>query len=769
VALSKQKQFFYEFGSFRVDPVNRLLFRNDELLPLQPKMFDTLLLLIENRGQLIQKDELMSRLWPDTVVEESNLTQNVYVLRKLLGNDPQGDRYIETIPKRGYRFTANVQEVRQQSEELILERQTISRIVVEEEAEIESPASLEELSIGANHNERMVRFDQPAIVPWGPGAATKNRKNIAFVAGTAAIIALAAVLWWTLRPSTRPDQGSAKPFQSTSISRLTDIGRVVFPTISRDGKYLAYVSLDDEERRSIWVKHIPTGSATQIVPTAPTVGYESLVFSLDGNYVYFNRNEKGAPYVLCQVPVLGGATRRLIEDVWGAVTFSPDGKRLAFVRAEWNKGEHSLIVADADGTNERTLATRRSPDYFNVFGLGPAWSPNGNTIACSGGNSSDDYQCLVEVRVDDGSEKSISSERWDSVGQLGWVGDGSGLVFFARKQPALPQQIWYLSYPDGALRSITNDLSAYEWLALTADSSIIVAQRGEQISNIWVAPSDGTTSGLARGGFTVDASRAKQITLGVGKNDGFYGLCWTPEDRIIYSSDVNGSRDLWITDADGTNQEQLTVGAGRFNSHPSVERNVRYIVFSSNRAGAQNIWRMDADGRNPKQLTHGRAEYRPSLSPDGRWIVYPSGDSSPRLWKVSIDGGEPQQLTDRQCTSPVLSPDGKLIAYGYFDEQMTPPWRIGIMSSEGGPMLNSFPAHFRGLVRWSVDAQSLMYIDDNNVSNIWSQPLTGGPPRRLTDFKEMRIYYFDWSRDGKWLACARGVVNTDAVMIRDLK
>jgi Tol biopolymer transport system component/DNA-binding winged helix-turn-helix (wHTH) protein len=767
VALSKQKQFFYEFGSFRIDLVNRLLFRNGELVPLQPKMFDTLLLLIENRGQLIEKDELMSRLWPDTVVEESNLTQNVYVLRKMLGADPQGDRYIETIPKRGYRFTANVQEVRQPGEELILERQTISRIVVEEEAEIESPASLEEPSIGANHNERLVRFGQPAIAPSSPGTAAKTRKTIIFVA--TALIALVAVLWWTLRPFTRPDQGSAKPFQNISISRLTDIGRVVFPTISPDGKYLAYVSLDDQERRSIWVKHIPTGSATQIVPTDPNVGYESLVFSLDGNYIYFNRNEKGAPYALCQVPVLGGATRRLIEEVWGAVTFSPDGKQLAFMRAHWNKGEHTLIVADADGTDERALATRRSPDYFNVFGLGPAWSPNGKTIACGAGNTTDDYQCLVEVRVDDGSEKTISSERWDSVGQLGWIGDGSGLVFFARKQPSLPQQIWYLSYPDGEPRSITNDLSAYDWLALTADSSIIVAQRGEQISNIWVVPSDGNTSGIARGGFAVDASRAKQITLGVGKNDGFYGICWTPEDRIVYSSDTNGSRDLWITDPDGANQKQLTIGADRFNSHPSVSPYTPYIVFSSNRAGAQNIWRMDADGRNPKQLTHGRAEYRPSLSPDGRWIVYPSGDSTPFLWKVSLDGSEPQQLTERQATSPVVSPDGKLVAYGYFDEQMNPPWRIGVMSFEGGPMLKSFPAHFRGLVRWSADAQSLMYIDDYNVSNIWSQPLTGGPPKRLTDFMEMRIYYFDWSRDGKWLACARGAVNTDAVMIRDLR
>src|ERR1041384_7223425 len=102
---------FYEFGPFRIDKVNHVLMRDGETLPLKPKVFDTLLLLVENQGRVLDKDELLTRLWPDTVVVESNLSQNVYLLRKTLDDELGGEVYIETMPKRGYRFVARVNEV----------------------------------------------------------------------------------------------------------------------------------------------------------------------------------------------------------------------------------------------------------------------------------------------------------------------------------------------------------------------------------------------------------------------------------------------------------------------------------------------------------------------------------------------------------------------------------------------------------------------------------------------------------------------------------
>src|SRR5207253_10092908 len=109
---SKENRHFYEFGPFRIDTLNRQLLRDEQVVPLKAKAVDTLLLLIQNRGDLIEKNELMQRLWPDSFVEEANLTQNIYTLRQALGGD-----YIETIPRRGYRFLAEVNERNEDSTE----------------------------------------------------------------------------------------------------------------------------------------------------------------------------------------------------------------------------------------------------------------------------------------------------------------------------------------------------------------------------------------------------------------------------------------------------------------------------------------------------------------------------------------------------------------------------------------------------------------------------------------------------------------------------
>src|SRR6266404_8617372 len=124
---------FYEFGPFQIDKVNHVLMRDGETLPLKPKVFDTLLLLVENRGRVLDKDELLSRLWPDTIVEESNLTQNVYLLRKALGEEPEADadEYIETMPKRGYRFVASVLEVGDPGTDVFVEEYSRSHLVIE--------------------------------------------------------------------------------------------------------------------------------------------------------------------------------------------------------------------------------------------------------------------------------------------------------------------------------------------------------------------------------------------------------------------------------------------------------------------------------------------------------------------------------------------------------------------------------------------------------------------------------------------------------------
>ena len=448
---------------------------------------------------------------------------------------------------------------------------------------------------------------------------------------------------------------------------------------------------------------------------------------------------------------------------------SPDGQRLAFVRVKWNEGEHTLFVAKADGTDERPLTTLKTPEYFNVFGIGPSWSPNGKTIACSGGSAEGGrHDDAIVIDVDSGAQRLLSGRRWHSMGQVVWVPDGVALLVPANEKSGSPQQIWRLSYPSGEVQRVTNDLSDYEMLSLTTDGNTLVGQQSEQVTNLWVIARNSEKARLSD--HPRSETEASQITSGLSRRDGFYGVTWTPDGQIVYSSNAGGYYDLWIVKSDGSDTRRLTESVGESNIFPAVSPDGHFIVFCSDRAGENNIWRVDMDGRNPVQLTHGKGEYHATFSVDGRWVIYESSaGSTSNLWKVAIDGGEPIRLTDHSAGNPVASPDGKLIAYRYFDEQAKPPWRLGIMPSEGGAAIRSFPEPFRCFT-WTPGGHAITYIVGfNTVSNLWSQSVDGGRPLQLTDFNEKRIYCFDWSRDGKQIVLARGNWSSDVVMISNFK
>ena len=751
--MTKRQKHLYEFGGFSLDVENHVLLKANEPVPLQPKAFDTLLLLVERRDEVLSKDELLKSLWPDSFVEEANLSQNIYVLRKALGHGEHGEEFIKTVPKRGYQFVAAVQET-SNDVDLMFEERTRTQVFTEEV--FEGEVARETIHLPARSK-----------------LLTGKRRQIG-IAVIAVVIAIAsgAYILWRSNPWRHSAAAQSEPrqvLQAMNLQRLTDIGKVTHPAISPDGKYLAYVLHDDpSDHTSIWVKHIPTGTAQQIVPSVEAAdGYEAPIFSPDGNFVYFLRRQEGVN-TLYRVAVLGDSPRKLIEDVWGRVAPSPDGQRLAFVRVKWNEGEHTLFVANADGTGERPVAMRKTPEYFNVFGIGPSWSPDGKTIGCSGGSTDGGrHDDAIIVDVASGAQRLLSGRRWHSMGQVTWTTDGAALLVPANEKSGSPQQIWRLSYPGGEVQRVTNDLSDYEMLSLTADGSKLVAQQSEQITNLWVIARDSKERRLADHQGKTEAS---QITSGVSRRDGFYGVGWTPDDQIVYSSNASGYYDLWMINPDGSNPRRLTESKGESNIFPAASPDGRFIVFCSDRAGENNIWRVDIDGRNPVQLTRGKDEYHATFSPDGRWVIYDSSaGSTSNLWKVSIEGGEPIRLTDHSAGDPVTSPDGTLIAYIYFDQQTKPPWRLGIMPFDGGAEIRSFPEPFR-CFDWTPNGHAITYIVGINiVSNLWSQSLDGGPPRQLTDFNEKRIYCFDWSRDGKHIALARGNWSSDAVMISNFK
>ncbi|MBA3692968.1 MAG: PD40 domain-containing protein [Acidobacteria bacterium] len=265
-----------------------------------------------------------------------------------------------------------------------------------------------------------------------------------------------------------------------------------------------------------------------------------------------------------------------------------------------------------------------------------------------------------------------------------------------------------------------------------------------------------------------DAGRARPVTSGSGKAD--LMLAWTPDGRIVYISNEGGNLDIWITGADGGNPKQLTSNA-RVNQGPTVSPDGRSIVFQSDRTGAPHLWRMNIDGSDQRQLANGRSgEQNPQFSPDGRWLVYRTALGKPTVWKITADGGEPVQLTDKFSRSPTVSPDSKLVAYFYSDENTS--YRIAVAPLEGGEPLKTFavPATLSTQLRWTPDGRALAYVDTKNgVSNIFAQPLDGGKPGQLTDFKADRIFSFGYSRDGKQLALSRGTQTSDVFLISNFK
>lgn len=557
-----------------------------------------------------------------------------------------------------------------------------------------------------------------------------------------------AIVWYVIQ--WRP-QLKRVPFQNMAVTKITNTGRSLTAEVSPDGKYIAHV-LEDAGQQSLVLTYMATASNVVIAPPSD-VRYQAITFSNDGNYIYFMRHEKNESGLLYQVPALGGSSRKILSNVDSKITFAPDGKRFAFVRFDKGKGEYSLMVAQTDGSGERRLTMRSNPDLFSIYGL--AWSPNGDVIACLDGSFTGGFHMrVIEVKVADGVEKPISSRTWFGITRVAWLKDGTGLLITVAEESVSPIQIWFVSYPEGQAQRVTNDSNDYRDLSLTADSHTLVSVQHSRLVTMWVAPN-------------ADSNRALQITSGVGWT---YGLAWTPDNRIVYSTMASGKLDLWTMASDGTDKVQLTNDAGS-NYHPAVSSDGKTIFFSSSRTGPFSIWRMDVDGNNQKQLTDTGSDIHPYPTPDGLWVIFQRGGGGggrPTLWKVPVDGGDAFQLTDANLSVPVVSPDGKMIACRYLDESNAQ--KIAIISSQGGSPLKVFniPIHPWQRIRWTKDGSALTYVDVRaGIANIWSKPLDGSPPRQVTDFRADQIFSYDWSRDGKQLACERGVETNDVVLITD--
>jgi len=594
-----------------------------------------------------------------------------------------------------------------------------------------------------------------------------SRTWTALAALAAIILASIAFAFYKLRPQTRPT--TRVPFERVEVTKLTTNGNALMAAMSPDGKYVAYVT-SESGKESLWLRQVSINSNAQLVP--PREGrYLGVTFSPDGNFVYFGYagSDRNDAIQIYRLPVLGiGAVATRIDWPDGLPSLSHDKKRIAFIRYDRPKQIDILLVANADGGGEQVVATRKWPQRFGWDLLAkPEWTPNDDSlilpiVSSEPGSSNDagvNYSISIYQRdLVTGAEKTIplAEQQFDEIGHVALHPDGNSVILPGRAHGASFVQIWQL-LRDGSKRTITNDLSDYREVSFSTDGSAFVTVQTQTLARLWA---------LRKG-----EPKPVAITSGTSR---YFDLCVAPDGNIVYASDASGMADIYEIASGGADSRQLTSGAGR-NYAPAVSADNRYLAFHSNRSGLFQIWRTERDGSRPKQLTFGSTESTwPAFSPDSKWIVYQHAEPAPYvLWRVSIDGGTPERITEGLAIRPTISPDGKLLAFWYNDQQQNSRWMLKVVYLEGGAQYNMFEVaptvqvNWDTPLHWTPDGSYLTYVDHRGgIDNVWGQPIEGGVPKQLTNFEDSKILSFNWMKDGS-LVASRGVIMSDVVLIKD--
>ncbi len=543
------------------------------------------------------------------------------------------------------------------------------------------------------------------------------------------------------------------PFQDISVTKVTDTGDAVLAAISPDGKYILSL-MRKNGLASLWLRNVPTNSNTQVQPPAD-VYYNGLLFSPDGNYFYFVRSDPGNPELkfLYRSALLGGSPQKLAEDVDSNITFSPDGKKVAFMRYDNpEEGKYQLIVRPVDGgdSQEKGLTSGSMAEGLSS----PAWSPDGKTIICNELHAGY-VEGLVSVDVASGRKEPFFKGQEDFFASPTWMPNGSGLLGLLHDKTNLHQaQIAFVSYPEAKVSPITHDTNTYSDVSIAANGLTLVTILSEERWNLFVTP------GPAAQAHAVGAARANT------------NFSWTADGQLIGDQ---GNVLTRIDPATG-NKSATTPEEGKTAGDFSACANGRYTVFellSPGTAGDVNIWRADASGGNLKQLTTGKRDTLPLCSGDSRWAYYIDQKDEATLARVAIDGGTPQTVSNLAISDSQfdVSPDGKWAAFATLEHALGHKDTLVLVNTETGQTKKlDFERLRLGLIRFSHDGKAVVYpTREGGVDNLWLQPLDGSKGKQITDFTSERIYDFHWSFDGKQLGLVRGHTDSDVVLIRDAK
>jgi eukaryotic-like serine/threonine-protein kinase len=541
------------------------------------------------------------------------------------------------------------------------------------------------------------------------------------------------------------------PFENFTIENLTNTGHVGHAAISPDGKYLLNVH-DENGLESLWLRHIATGSNTQLLPATAT-HYIGLTFSPDADYIYCVRRDESDHTIssLYSAPVLGGTPRLILKDVDSPITFAPDGKTFAYLRQDHDSPNFDLLLAHSDGTPDHALFKEKSLPSGNDYT--PAWSPDGKTIAVAVPQLDQNYSgSLLVVDVTSGRQHYEAASPGHLYRFPAWMPDGKSLLVSDYSNVvSLNIQLAIVGYPDGQFRRFTSDTNAYLYPSIASDGRTVVANQIQQKYEIEIASF---------------AKPDDVHPLPLASRSTFWNWDWTGDGQIVVAQppDIRvvkpeGGENVVYTDANHVSDQVVSCGGGRY-----------FVYRAPGHTGktTYNIWRMTATGADPRQLTSGAADANPSCGTDDKWVYYLDFADNQAVKRVSIDGGSPETIFSPSNGITSLSPDGKLLA-GYEVRELDHKLTLKIYSIDEKKFIyHEIDQAAIWPLRFAPDSKSLIYtVREKGVSNLWMQPLDNAAAHQLTHFTAESIDKIAFSKDGSKLALERGHSESDAVILRD--
>ena len=709
----------FRFGPFELDSRTGELHKHGIRIRLKQQACQILLMLLNHPGEVVLREEIRQKLWPqDTVVEfDHSINAAIQTLRDALGESAGRPRYIETLPRRGYRFIGIV-------ETALPER-------------IGEPPLLSALETA-----------KPAPVAVAPPGSRTRLQRLGVVFALVAAVGIAFQYVWN-----RSLKNAAIPqWEHVEISRLTATGQVQGAAISPDGRVVVYAN-ESADKAALRVRNLSTGADYEIGGVG-MLKTDGLAISPTGQEVYFVEGPDWSPGNLYRIPIQGGVPALVASGANSPPSFSPAGNQFVFHRADDQHGQAQIVVAGTAG-GERIIAGSQYPLYAGK----PQWSPRGDSIAFAATPAKFfHWKLMAQPARRDAPAWEITPKEWYRIGSLAWIAGGRAILVEAEDTPNAEHQIWKVGYPDGRLQRLTADPNSYHGLSVSADSQILVSVRRESISQML----------LVRPDHRPFEEGVQQIMNPGPGRDGWDGLAFTNDGRLVFSSAVSGNGELWTMDLDGSHKQQLTRTDAR-NFRPSLSRDGRVLVCSSTRGGGHDIWRMNPDGTDSRQLTTSGADSLATISPDGKWIAYMSMASGRRLLqKMDVDGTHQIELSETPMVpeAPAISPDSRSVAFlTYAPSEQS--FQIQMIRVDDRKPIACVNVPGFSTIRWTAAGDAVTYIrTENGVDNIWAQPVAGGCARQITRFREGRIHRFAWSWSGKQLALAHVNTASDAVVLR---